>query len=225
LLKENPAFEFEFHDHMQFKNVTNTVATYWLLQNKRRTKRPSLKVPPRVPIFTTHSPPSTPGLMGMTPMCPMDFTQQLSSRLNQLQHQSFPTQSFMKHNNPSIMVDSPGHHEHASQSNFVTNTGLSVCIPSTNNNPVNQDQAEAVSHKFRHASNSSLEVTDDGICLDTNLEEVPDDKPVRHRRPGICMSPQSSNVSDICQQFEKIVGEHKTKQERLNRRTSIRYSK
>lgn len=242
-------FVLDFRDYMEFKNVAGKIATYWLLRNKSRTKWPSLQVPPRVPIFTTHSPPSTPGFMATTPMSPNDFTRQLSSKLNQLQHQSFPTPSIMKYDNPSIVVDSPGHHdehENVSRSNVVPNTrsfGWGCCIPSISNR-VAQDPVEAVTHKFSSASNSSQESDgrkdsfdfgrkdsfecvrkdshDSGILVNParNLQRVPEDEPVKHRRPGICVSHQSSNVSEICQQFEKIVDEHKTKQDRLNRKSS-----
>lgn len=220
---------------MQFKNVTEKIATYWLLQNKGRTKRPSLQVPPRVPIFTTHSPPATPGLMATTPMSPKDFTRQLSSRLTQLQQVNLPTKL---HNNPSIVVDSPGHHdedegnlkhhEHEQHNHVVPRMSggsriLRCCMPSINNR-VGQDPIEPVEIFARKDSFESdrKDSHDSGILVNpiTVLQEVPEDEPARHRRPGVCESHQLPNVSEICQQYEKIADEHKTKQERLVRRSS-----
>jgi len=177
--------------------------------------------------------------MATTPMSPKDFTRQLSSRLNQLQHQSFPTQSIVKHINPSIVVDSPGHHdelEHVSRSSAVTNGnklfGLGCCIPSISNR-VAQNPIEEISHRpipaYKETNDGrkdSFECGrkdshDSGIYNPTiTLEKVPEDEPARQRRPGVCMSHQSSNVSEICQQFERIVDEHKVKQDRLNRKSS-----
>ena len=227
---------------MQFKNVSEPIATYWLVRNKSRAKRPSLQVPPRVPMFTTHSPPSTPGLI-TTPMSPKDFNRQLSSRLNQLQHDSFPIPSVIKiHNNPSIVVDSPGHHdenrhghtEPKASSNFTKPFGWGCCIPM---NRVTQDPSESICHKISSTSNSSQDSGDgrkdsfesgrkdshdSGILVNSALQRVPEDETInsRQRRPGICVSHQSSNVSEICQHFEEIVEEHKTKQERLAARRS-----
>lgn len=241
---KHPYFEFEFRDHMQFKNVSEKIATYWLVRNKNRTKRPSLQVPPRVPMFTTHSPPSTPGLI-TTPMSPKDFNRQLSTRLTQLQHETFPTPSIMKmHNNPSIVVDSPGHHdedhnghtEPKASSSFTKPFGWGCCIPISTNNRVTQEPTEPAYHKFSSTSNSSQDSDgrkdsfengrkdshDSGILVNPALQRVPEDETInsRQRRPGICVSHQSSNVSEICQRFEEIVEDHKTKQERLVARRS-----
>lgn len=230
---------------MQFKNVSEKIATYWLLRNKSRTKRPSLQVPPRVPIFSTYSPPSTPGLM-TTPLSPKDFTRQLSSRLNQLTHgDNFAIPSAIKpRNNPAIVVDSPGRHdeEQHSHSGSRMNTGYTkpfggwgCCIPISTSNRVMQDPIEPICHKFSSTSNSSQESDgrkdsfecgrkdshDSGILVNpAGLQRVPEDETVnaRQRRPGICVSHQSSNVSEICQRFEEIVEEHKSKQERLSAR-------
>lgn len=235
---------------MQFKNVSDRIATYWLLRNKSRTKRPSLQVPPRVPIFVSHSPPSTPGLMAGTPMSPQDFTRQLSSRLTQLQHHDFPPgpPSILKrHNNPSIVVDSPGHHDHSHDQDHhgprvtvgsIKSFGWGCCLPSMSNR-VAQDPNSESCHKFSSASNSSQEESDgrkdslesgrkdshdSGILVNpaTTLQRVPENEMVgsRHRRPGICVSQQSSNVSEIREQFEKMVDEHKAKQDRLARKNS-----
>ena len=240
LLKKNPAFEFEFRDHMQFKNVSEKIATYWLLQNKSRTKRPSLQVPPRVPIFTTHSPPSTPGFMSGTPVSPKDFNKQLSTRLTQLQHDSYPPPSVMKpHNNPSIVVDSPGHHDEEYNGHSMSRPsskpfGWGCCIPIGVSNRVAHNSSEPTWHKFSSTSNSSQESDgrkdsfesgrkdshDSGILVNpaAGLQRVPEDDDTinsRQRRPGICVSHQSSNVSEICQRFEEIAEQHKSKQERL----------
>ena len=253
LLKKHPQFEFDFRDHMQFKNVNEKIATYWLMQNRTRAKRPSLQVPPRVPMFTAYSPPSTPGLI-TTPISPKDFNRQLSSRLNQLQYDSFPSPSVMKvHNNPSIVVDSPGHHdkdhnshsEPRASSSFTKPFGWGCCMAMSTSNRVAQDPSELVCHKFSSTSNSSQESGDgrkdsfesgrkdslesgrkdshdSGILVNPTLQRVPENETInsRQRRPGICVSHQSSNVSEICQRFEEIVEEHKTKQERLAARKS-----
>ena len=252
LLTKNPQFEFQFRDYMQFKNVNDKIATYWLVQNKGRDKRPSLQVPPRVPMFTTYSPPSTPGLMAGTPMSPMDLHKQLSSKLTKLQdHDNFPPTMKM-HKNPSIVVDSPGHHDqdqdnshhphdHVSKVPISSNKpfGWGCCLPMGMSNRVAQDPSfgEQNCHKFSSASNSSQESDgrkdsiesgrkdshDSGILVNpatAGLQKVPEDEPVRHRRPGVCVSHQSSNVSELCERFEKFVDEHKTKQEQLARKTS-----
>ena len=242
LLKKHPHFEFEFRDHMQFKNVNEKIATYWLVRNKNRTKRPSLQVPPRVPMFTTCSPPSTPGLI-TTPMSPKELNRQLFTRLNQLQHESFQTPKM--HNNPSIVVDSPGHHdedhngrhtEAKASSSFTKPFGLGCCFPISSNRVTQDTVTEPVYHKFSSASTSSQDSDgrkdsfesgrkdshDSGILVNPALQRVPEDETInaRQRRPGICVSHQSSNVSEICRQFEEIVEEHKTKQERLAARRS-----
>ena len=242
LLEKNPAFEFKFRDHMQFKNVSEKIATYWLLRNKSRTKRPSLQVPPRVPIFTTHSPPSTPGFMSGTPVSPKDFNKQLSTRLNQLQHDNYSAPVLKTHTNPSIVVDSPGHHdeeynghsESRPSSNHTKPFSWGCCIPMGVSNRVAQNPSEPSSCKFSSASNACQESDgrkdsfesgrkdshDSGILVNpaAGLQRVPEDDDTinsRQRRPGICESHQSSNVSEICQRFEEIAEQHKTKQERL----------
>ena len=106
-------------------------------------------------------------------------------------------------------------------------------------NHVAQDPSsdEQNCHKFSSASNSSKESDGrkDSIesgCKDSHdsdilvnpaaggLQRVLEDDLVRTRRPGVSISHQSSNVSKLCERFEKIVDEHKTKQETLARKTS-----
>ena len=205
-------------------------------------------------MFTIHSPPSTPGLMPGTPMSPIDFNRQLSSRLNQLQHHDGfqPPSTIKMHKNPSIVVDSPGHHDHDQDGNqhhehhvsrvpgsSAKSFGWGCCLPMGPSNRVTQDptSGEQNCHKFSSASNSSQESDgrkdsiesgrkdshDSGILVNpatAGLQRVPEDELMRHRRPGVCISHQSSNVSELCNRFEKIVDEHKTKQETLSRKTS-----
>ena len=238
---------------MQFMNVSDKIATYWLL--RKRIKMLSFQVPLQEHTFTTYSLPSTPGLMAGTPMSPADFTRLLSSRLNQLQHHdNFPPPPAMKmHKNPSIVVDSPDHHDHNQDDDqhhehhvsrvpgsSAKSFGWGCCLPMGGmSNCVAQDPSsgEQNCHKFSSASNSSQESNgqkdsiesgckdshDSGILVNPaagDLQRVLEDDVVRTRRPGVRISHQSSNVSKLCERFEKIVDEHKTKQETLARKTS-----
>jgi len=211
-----------------FKGVSEPIKTYWLLQNKARPKRPSLQIPPRVPIFTSHSPPSTPSFLP-TPLSPKDFTRQVSNRLNQISHDSMFVPRPV--NNPEIVVDSPGHHEQAIRSGGGKSLSSLCCFPSNNNRvePIEEN------HKISNASNSSQESEghkdsfdngrkdshDSGILVNPMLQRVPEDGPGnRQRKHGMCVThkrpPQSSSssVSVMRDHFEKIVDDHKTKQDK-----------
>ena len=233
LLRKNKSFVFEFREAMKFKGVSEPIKTYWLLQNKARPKRPSLQIPPRVPIFTSHSPPSTPSVLP-TPLSPKDFSRQISSRLNQISHDSMfiPRTT----NNPEIVVDSPGHHEQAMKSGGGKSLSSLCCFPNTTTRvePIQEN------HKISNASNSSQESEgrqeiegrkdsfengrkdshDSGILVNPMLQRVPEDEPVyRQRKHGMCVThkrPQStsSSVSMMRDHFEKIVDHHKTKQDK-----------
>jgi len=212
---------------MIFKGVSEPIKTYWLLQNKARPKRPSLQIPPRVPMFTSYSPPSTPSFLP-TPMSPKDFSKQVSSRLNQISHDNTFAPRSLNNNNPAIVVDSPGHHEQVRSGSGKLLSSM-CCFPSNRVEPIDE------SHKISSASNSSQESVeclkdslengrkdshDSGILVNPVLQRVPEDEPVsRQRKHGMCVShkrpaPQSSTVANMCNRFEKIVDNHKANQDK-----------
>ena len=227
LLRKNKAFIFEFREAMKFKGVSEPIKTYWLLQNKARPKRPSLQIPPHVPIFTSHSPPSTPSFLP-TPLSPKDFSKQGSLQLNQISHDTMSIPQTT--NNPEIVVDSPGQHEQAMRSGGGKSLSSLSSFPSNNRfKPIQNN------HKISNASNSSQKSEgqqeieghkdsfengrkDSGILVNSTFQCVPEDKPVnRQRKNGMCVThkqPQStrSSVSMMCEHFEKVVDDHKTKQ-------------
>ena len=237
LLRKNKSFVFEFREAMKFKGVSEPIKTYWLLQNKARPKRPSLQIPPRVPIFTSHSPPSTPSFLP-TPLSPKDFSKQVSSQLNQISHDTiFIPQTT---NSLEIVVDSPGHHEQAIRSGGGKSLSSLCCFPSNNRvEPIQKN------HKISNAPNSSQESEgqqeiedffengrkdshDSGILVNPMLQWVPKDEPVnRQRKHGMCVThkcPQitSSSVSMMRKHFEKIVDDHKTKQDKQGCTESVK---